>query len=118
MRVKFSLLLLFVVGCASKEIRRGKSISESLRLNSFLFKNCYQSYIDRGNENSIEGPVDLIFTFNDIGRVIKADVKYQKELDKDFKRCVREAIFEIPFPAPQKYKTVDVKQPFNFYIRE
>ena len=61
---------------------------------------------------------DEILESRSMNSDIVTSVKYQKELDKDFKKCVREAIFEISFPAPQIYKTVDVKQPFNFYIRE
>lgn len=81
------------------------------------FKFCYeQILVNDGNYS--RGIIILEFAIGASGSVINAKAKPDSPLPAKVSSCVVSALKEIQFPKPSGGRTIEIKQPFNFYPRE
>jgi len=102
---------------ATKTIVLGSIDPELLRklLREYIpqFRYCYQNELIKNA--SLSGTINLNFTLNGKGKVVKSNVVSKNgEFSSKGLSCMDGVLKMIPFPAPKGGGQVDVKQPLNF----
>lgn len=82
------------------------------------FRFCYQSELERSNDEKTQGVIKLNFVIGASGHVSQAGVDDSSQLPGAVKRCVVDVLRGIQFPEPMGGGTVEVKQPMNFYPKK
>ncbi len=90
------------------------TIRQILMDNVPLFRQCYQSALDR-SQNAFDGVVRLNFVIGASGHVTRAGVDSYNNLPPKVRNCVVNVLKGIKFPEPLGGGVVEVNQPFNFY---
>jgi outer membrane biosynthesis protein TonB len=102
---------------AAKTVVLGSMDPELLRkiLREYIpqFRYCYQSELARNS--SLSGTIDLNFTINPQGKVIKSNaVAKNGSFSTKGLSCIDNVLKMIPFPSPKGAGVVEVRQPLNF----
>ncbi len=90
------------------------TIRQILMDNVPLFRQCYQSALDR-SQSAFDGVVRLNFVIGASGHVTRAGVDSYSNLSPKVRNCVVNVLKGIKFPEPLGGGVVEVNQPFNFY---
>ena len=90
------------------------TIRQILMDNVPLFRQCYQSALDR-SQSAFDGVVRLNFVIGASGHVTRAGVDSYSNLTPKVRNCVVNVLKGIKFPEPLGGGVVEVNQPFNFY---
>ena len=92
------------------------AIRRLLREHIPQFRYCYQTELDiNKNPDGLQGRMNFAFVIGGNGRVQKSEITSEEITSDKVRDCIKNVLHGIQFPAPSGGKTVEVKQPMNFY---